>query len=338
MVGMITGDDGATAALPPRLDRPRRSARGGLNSSRSGSVWCVGAGYSMGYRQATGIACVSDRTASGPLRGLPVPEPNTGRHHAARSGSCPRLARPRTRTRRYALTFGQWGNKNVRPHPRRPGPLLQHHGERSPWCWSACPTGRDAVEARVAALGLSDLVTIRPWLSRADFQRCFSSAALVVFPSDHEGFGLPAVEAMRLGIPLVVTPDKALLETTGGLTTVTSDWTAASLARPSPRRCSRRPKNSSGVWSTQRRSPGSAWPASFAPSSRTVWRKAQPDRKPGTRSAAAGEHDESHPQRGRQDALDGSDSPAQGRPGLAVLLQTGPSGQRPVELGGEERL
>jgi glycosyltransferase involved in cell wall biosynthesis len=56
-----------------------------------------------------------------------------------------------------------------------------------------------------------------------------------VFPSDHEGFGLPAIEAMRLGIPLVITPDKALLETTGGLVTVADDWTADALARAIPR-------------------------------------------------------------------------------------------------------
>jgi glycosyltransferase involved in cell wall biosynthesis len=81
---------------------------------------------------------------------------------------------------------------------------------------------------------LSDLVTVRPWLSRDEFQRCFTSASLVVFPSDHEGFGLPAIEAMRLGIPLVITPDIALLETTAGLATMMNDWTAASLARAVP--------------------------------------------------------------------------------------------------------
>ena len=94
---------------------------------------------------------------------------------------------------------------------------------------------RDAVQTRVASMGLADIVTVRPWLNRIEFQRCFVSAALVVFPSDHEGFGLPAIEAMRLGIPLVITPDKALLETTDGLVTVTEDWTADSLARAVPR-------------------------------------------------------------------------------------------------------
>ena len=108
---------------------------------------------------------------------------------------------------------------------------------------------REAVGARVAALGLSDLVTVRPWLNRAEFQRCFTSAALVVFPSDHEGFGLPAVEAMRLGIPLVITPDKALLETTGGLATVAATGLRHHSPEPSLRDCGRRQKSSSGVCS-----------------------------------------------------------------------------------------
>jgi hypothetical protein len=40
---------------------------------------------------------------------------------------------------------------------------------------------------------------------------------------------------MRLGIPVVVTPDRALLEVTGGLATVMDSWEAASLARAVPK-------------------------------------------------------------------------------------------------------
>jgi hypothetical protein len=39
---------------------------------------------------------------------------------------------------------------------------------------------------------------------------------------------------MRLGIPVVVTPDPALLEVTGGLATVMDGWDAAALARAVP--------------------------------------------------------------------------------------------------------
>jgi glycosyltransferase involved in cell wall biosynthesis len=67
-------------------------------------------------------------------------------------------------------------------------------------------------------------------LSDEQFRGRFASAAMVVFPSDFEGFGLPAVEAMRLGIPVVVTPDPALLEVTGGHAAVMSGWGPPELA------------------------------------------------------------------------------------------------------------
>ena len=60
--------------------------------------------------------------------------------------------------------------------------------------------------------------------------RRFASAGLIVFPSDFEGFGLPAIEAMRLGIPLVISDDEALLEVTGGNATIVGEQDAESLA------------------------------------------------------------------------------------------------------------
>jgi glycosyltransferase involved in cell wall biosynthesis len=90
------------------------------------------------------------------------------------------------------------------------------------------------VQADVVAHGLTSLVTVKPWLGPDEFRRQFTGAALVVFPSDYEGFGLPALEAMRLGIPVVVTPDPALYEVTGGLATVMDGWDAAALARAVP--------------------------------------------------------------------------------------------------------
>jgi glycosyltransferase involved in cell wall biosynthesis len=82
----------------------------------------------------------------------------------------------------------------------------------------------------VARRGLGDDVELLPWLSEEEFRTCFASAGLIVFPSDFEGFGLPAAEAMRLGIPLVVTPEPALLEVTGGHAVVSAGWTAGALA------------------------------------------------------------------------------------------------------------
>jgi glycosyltransferase involved in cell wall biosynthesis len=53
---------------------------------------------------------------------------------------------------------------------------------------------------------------------------------LVAFPSDFEGFGLPIVEGMALGKPVVIGPDAGCLEVAGGHAAVMKDWTHDGLA------------------------------------------------------------------------------------------------------------
>ncbi len=131
----------------------------------------------------------------------------------------------------YAITFGQWGNKNV-GLVIDAWAALATRGEAMPLSILGLPaTARGTFERQVADRGLGDLVTLLPWLTDEDFRTTFASAALVVFPSDFEGFGLPAVEAMRLGIPLVISPDAALLEVTGGHAAVMSDFATDALVR-----------------------------------------------------------------------------------------------------------
>jgi glycosyltransferase involved in cell wall biosynthesis len=89
---------------------------------------------------------------------------------------------------------------------------------------------REAIAARVAALGLGDRVELAPFLPDEEFHRVFADADLVVFPSDFEGFGLPVVEGMLLGKPVVLGPEPATNEVAGGHAAVAADWTPAALA------------------------------------------------------------------------------------------------------------
>ncbi|HET7735961.1 MAG TPA: glycosyltransferase [Nocardioidaceae bacterium] len=89
---------------------------------------------------------------------------------------------------------------------------------------------RAELEAELERRGLAGRVTLAPFLPDAEFQQVCAGAELIVFPSDFEGFGLPIVEGLALGKPVVIGPEKASLEVAGGHATVMADWTPAALA------------------------------------------------------------------------------------------------------------
>jgi glycosyltransferase involved in cell wall biosynthesis len=53
--------------------------------------------------------------------------------------------------------------------------------------------------------------------------RLYQQAACLVFPSRYEGFGLPVVEAMACGTPVVAAPEKAMQEVAGDAAIFTED-------------------------------------------------------------------------------------------------------------------
>jgi glycosyltransferase involved in cell wall biosynthesis len=186
--------------------------------------------YGLGYRQAASIICISERTRADLLRLHPALASKTtvvlwGADHVDRwPHSDPLSERP------YALAFGHFINKGV-DRVIDAWRLLRQRGEAKPLVFVGLPQDAlRAVRERIEAAGLSDLVTPLTWLDRDGFHERFASAGLIVFPSDFEGFGLPAVEALRLRIPLVISDDPALVEVTGGHATVMSGRTPESLA------------------------------------------------------------------------------------------------------------
>jgi glycosyltransferase involved in cell wall biosynthesis len=70
--------------------------------------------------------------------------------------------------------------------------------------------------AALAELGLESEVVFREGISDEELARWYSGAACFVLPSLYEGFGLPPVEAMACGCPVVVSTAGSLPEIAGG--------------------------------------------------------------------------------------------------------------------------
>jgi glycosyltransferase involved in cell wall biosynthesis len=64
-------------------------------------------------------------------------------------------------------------------------------------------------------LGIADQVVIVPYVSQALLPKIYAAADLLVMPSNAEGFGLPVIEAMACGTPVVCSQAASLPEVAG---------------------------------------------------------------------------------------------------------------------------
>ena len=72
------------------------------------------------------------------------------------------------------------------------------------------------VEEKISSLELKDHVCIAPFIPDEDLLEVYRAARALVYPSLHEGFGLPILEAMLAGTPAAVSNTTALPEIAGG--------------------------------------------------------------------------------------------------------------------------
>jgi len=73
-----------------------------------------------------------------------------------------------------------------------------------------------AVAEAVRAAGAGDVVSELGGVSRAMLAALYRRATALVYPSLHEGFGIPLVEAMRYGVPIVASDRPCIPEVCGG--------------------------------------------------------------------------------------------------------------------------
>jgi len=73
----------------------------------------------------------------------------------------------------------------------------------------------DTIEARVTALGLSKQVHFAGYAADDDLPLWYNAATALIFPSLYEGFGLPIVEALACGTPVMAAATSSLPEAGG---------------------------------------------------------------------------------------------------------------------------
>jgi len=71
------------------------------------------------------------------------------------------------------------------------------------------------IYARVNELGLADSVLFLGYVSTEDLVVLYNSCRLFVYPSLYEGFGLPVLEAMACGAPVITSNVSSLPEVAG---------------------------------------------------------------------------------------------------------------------------
>ena len=88
----------------------------------------------------------------------------------------------------------------------------------------------DSIHARVAELGLEPFVRFVGYIDGPDLDAVYSLATLFAYPSLYEGFGLPVLEAMACGTPVLTSDASSLPEVVGDAAVLVSPSSVESIA------------------------------------------------------------------------------------------------------------
>lgn len=75
--------------------------------------------------------------------------------------------------------------------------------------------GAAEIRSRIQSSPARDRIVVTGWVGDGDLERWYSRASILAFPSLDEGFGIPALEAMAQGVPVLSSNGSALTEVCG---------------------------------------------------------------------------------------------------------------------------
>ena len=93
------------------------------------------------------------------------------------------------------------------------------------------PKAGGPTEELITSLKLEDTITFTSGLTTQEIRELYAKATIAVVPSEYEGFGLPAGEAMACGVPVVSTDGGALPEVVGDQAVVVKAGSGEALAQ-----------------------------------------------------------------------------------------------------------
>ena len=176
--------------------------------------WYRGKSWVAGLRRADRLIAVSERTHRDLQEHFPFTELRVQTVH---SGSDHVPALPPGEETGHGIAFARWANKRpdfaIQTWAALKG--LRTNLNRRLHLVGVADDEKLVLEAMAHDLGVADLVVVHPFLPDDQFWELFGSAGVVLFPSFFEGFGLPVLEAMRLGVPVVTWRDPAIVEVAG---------------------------------------------------------------------------------------------------------------------------
>ncbi len=88
-----------------------------------------------------------------------------------------------------------------------------------------------SLSALVERLGLSSAVVTIPHAGHEEIARAYNASAMLVYPSSYEGFGMPVLEAMACGTPVIALDNTAFPEFAGGVAMLLPDAEVATLTQ-----------------------------------------------------------------------------------------------------------
>lgn len=88
----------------------------------------------------------------------------------------------------------------------------------------------DEIFGRVQSLGLADKIIFTQYIDEQDMCALMSGALAFTFPSLYEGFGMPPLEAMACGTPVLVSDAASLPEVTGDSAVIIKAESVSSIA------------------------------------------------------------------------------------------------------------